>query len=594
MGLNIAGIVINNNYDYNIKNLADDLSWKITSISEITYDEAFTSNIPKEEFRVYFSKKGVIVFSDFNIIEENNHSPSANSLCFAYGETAMHFYYDYRDLNGANRVFYEAERETIMNIGGALPLELNNSPAETITLDLVSSLLGESVYDIDFASKAYSFKRVSSNPLNQYISWVKLNKRTCVDLTKFQLKSIPQEIFNFHWLEELILGFYYEQHDLPKIKACILKDIPNDISNLSRLKKLSLSGDIFGKTKPKINEFSNLKHLKNLESLALNSTNVKDLDFLISLPKLKNLQLSGIAASDFSPIETLKNLEVLYIGDNNLNEIEFLNETTTLKKINLSTNDIRSLKPLSKNKNLKEICFCKNGDHLTSDLKFLPSLNEICISGVVKFENIQDNILLSELSLEKISKTQISKLTKFKNLKTLNIDDYDNDILELPSVKSLESITIHGNFSSIIGIDNSPNLVEFYSRSSNLNEIEFPSKSKIRKLSLMHAKIVSLNKIKELEYLEELDLTNTFVESLETISNLQRLKKLSIKGSNVKSLKEIINLLTNDFQLELTHTNSPMLAKLGIKPRLFPSKLPHELIEKFNEKGIQGVVEYYT
>ena len=62
MGFNIAGLVINQNYDKDIKKLSTDLKWGIEIIDEITFEEASSNWTPDGEFRLYFSDKSTMIF----------------------------------------------------------------------------------------------------------------------------------------------------------------------------------------------------------------------------------------------------------------------------------------------------------------------------------------------------------------------------------------------------------------------------------------------------------------------------------------------------------------------------------------------------
>ena len=591
MGLNISGLVIANNYNNNLDELAKDLSWTITKPKEISYDDVLSSRIPKDEYRVYFSDKGTLILSCNDLIEEDNRAASADSMNFIYSETAMHFLFDFQKLDGSRRVLYDAEREIKTDQGKKLPLEQGFEYTEEIIDSLFDSFIGHSILDGDYEAKCYAFKRKSFDPLQQHLNYIKINKVKSLDLHKFQLKTFPEEILKFDWLEELYFGFYYNNQNVSRIKACELKSIPEEISNLKNLKRLSLSGDVFGKTKPTIKDFSPLRHLTNLELLALNKTSLKDLDFLSNLTSLKHLQIEGTTVSDYNNIKLLENLNVLYLGDNDLIELNFLEGTTQIKNINLSGNNIKSLKPLTDNLELGKICFCNNGDHLKSELKSLPSLNEICVSGGIAFKDIEDNINLERIELEDITQSDINKLSSFKKLERLDID-YLEDELKLPELSNIKKLSVGGNVKSISGFENCPKLDEFTSYSRKLNHLPFPDNHNLKDVVVVNSNLKDLNEIGKLNRLEKLNIIKTKISSLKPLEGMLQLKKLSIQGSKVSSLEPILDLLHNKFNLELTHSPPPSWAPTRTMPPM-PSELPEELISRFNEDGIQGVLDYY-
>ena len=160
MGFNIAGLVINQNYDKDINKLSKDLKWGIEIVEEITFEEASSNWTPEGEFQLYFSDKATMIFFPHDWVAEQYRSKTADTLNFAYSETAMAFQVDLFKNGKLVRSIFEHEGDRKMQIGERLELENGNDTADGLTFALIDELLGEKFGAIDLGEKSFKCRKI--------------------------------------------------------------------------------------------------------------------------------------------------------------------------------------------------------------------------------------------------------------------------------------------------------------------------------------------------------------------------------------------------------------------------------------------------
>ena len=202
-----------------------------------------------------------------------------------------------------------------------------------------------------------------------------------------------------------------------------------------------------------------IKNLRNLEVLTVNNNYIKDIRFLESLNKLKEVSFNVTRGFDFfslennyltdiNPLRNLINLQSLKIvtASNDLNPIS---ELLNLKKLNLTLLKESSLTSLSDLHNLNELSIALN-DNSQFDLNFLNSLNNIKYLKInYRKLNIQTLPSLKKLTILDLSKQKLNNITtieKFDNLEELDLSNNAiYDIIPLARIKSLKKIIIYQN-----------------------------------------------------------------------------------------------------------------------------------------------------
>jgi hypothetical protein len=156
MGFNIAGLVINNNYDHDLKALSDDLNLNLTVKEEITFETASQNWKQGPDFNVYFGKFGTLIFFAHDLCMNGYQSRAHESMCFAYSATAMTFFVTYWDpINNLSKSIMESEGDRMRNDGDVLPLEAENPTADGLIFAMIDKIMEENWHGIDFGEKAY-------------------------------------------------------------------------------------------------------------------------------------------------------------------------------------------------------------------------------------------------------------------------------------------------------------------------------------------------------------------------------------------------------------------------------------------------------
>jgi len=413
--------------------------------------------------------------------------------------------------------------------------------------------------------------------LEEYILEVKSKRLTRVDLIKYKLEEIPSELFNFDWIEELLLGGFLDYHKYEFVNGgpCKLTSLPERLTQLKKLAVISLCGGWLGSPKCEISDFALLGQIKSLKEIYLNATKVHDVEFLTQLPELKKLQISHTEIVDYSPISNLRSLISITVGDNNLESIDFLGETSNLEAISLTTNNLSSLKPIALNKNLKRICVCNNDSINLNELKVNHlNLEHLCIGGKQTLEIVLPLKQLKEIKLTGMTNQSIEKLRHHTQLKECIFSELNDREVNVSSLVSTEEMELYGSFSEISGLENLVKLKNLLISSDNLESFVIPSQ--LKNLVISECNLDDLGKIGNLNQLEKFTLSTTKIESLEPLSNATNLKELDIQFNPIKSLKPIVNLIANGLEVDFTHT-----------------EVPFEVLELYEEEKFQELVEYY-
>jgi len=159
MGFNIAGLVIDNNFEQNIEALADALNWELKVENQISFEEA-SANWIAEEVNVYFGPRGTFVFFPHEWAMNKYHVNGYDSLCFAYSDMSTAFLVSHLDKEGNYRSFIEMEGKRNLEEGIELELESTHKEASALIMALIDETLGESWQSIDFEAKCLQCNRV--------------------------------------------------------------------------------------------------------------------------------------------------------------------------------------------------------------------------------------------------------------------------------------------------------------------------------------------------------------------------------------------------------------------------------------------------
>ena len=299
----------------------------------------------------------------------------------------------------------------------------------------------------------------------------------------YRLNDIPI-IFKNNFTEIILAGanikeFPKEFTLLDNLKILNLNDnlidyIPESIRLLINLKELYLINN-------NITIFpSELNQLINLEIIRLSYNNIKSID--INLPKLRELCLTGNQLEEITSLNLCKKLEKIYMSENNIKNLQDLHSLNKIKYFRISFNPIKydlilNLLSSSQLKNIIEIkiSHCQLDTTKLTDIK-LPKYIEIKYGSTLSksnrkyFDPIQFTNVKS-LSSD-INTIKFEIYTKIAQVLTKSIL-HNNDIIsfiiklnllkldfEIEPIKKDESINIIKSKINQIVNSNKKNIVE--------------------------------------------------------------------------------------------------------------------------------------
>ena len=323
------------------------------------------------------------------------------------------------------------------------------------------------------------------------------------------LKNFPLKILECIWLEKLILNDLEYSH-IDNIN--IFPEIPNNFSVLENLIELKLDRlpivDIsflssmawltaLSLRDVKLQDFSILSNLTNLEYLDLYLTSIEDISFVKKLIKLKSIDLTGAKLSDFSSLTDLGDIEYLDCSSTNLVSLFFLSKLVKLKHLRVSHTKIESLEGI-------EHCVAMETLNISytkiNDIKILSCLPNIKIlyandCKITDLNPVKELEQLNDISMNNSSISDITPLYNLKNLTTLNIG--------YTSVSDLSAV----------------------SKLFNLTELRV-GKTLIKDISPLAS----------LEKLAIIDCSETEITNIEVFKNLRNIEAVNLSGTNVQSL----------------------------------------------------------
>ena len=316
-----------------------------------------------------------------------------------------------------------------------------------------------------------------------------------------------------------------------------------------------------------INDYSPLMNLTSLETLGIQSTQLKSIDFIRQMPGLTSLSIEDTQISDLSALESCPGMTYLSLIDNyEIEDYSTVSQLTQLTDLTLEMNYGQTLPSLAGLGQLKRLTVKYAGD----------------------LSPLRDAATVTSLSLESCSGWELDAITAMQDLNTLIIKDFSSyvdsvaPLTQLPNLTalSLEDTSIFGNVEELFGI---PSLQYLYLDDCQvgMNFDALPDNEMLQVLSLSDISILkdpTYNNGDEVPLSEHLDMFNHFpnltelylaslkLDDIAFVENLPRLQYLDITDNSVTSLKPLESL--GDFRavwcgqntiLENLPSDSPIL-----------------------------------
>lgn len=391
---------------------------------------------------------------------------------------------------------------------------------------------------------------------------------------------------------------------LTKLTKLSCRNSPQELLSIIdplQLTELEIDNDLFLQGIENIEAFSNVEHLR------LESVHAKDLSPLLKLEHLTTLELIDCErVEDFSALYQMPQLESLTVDSNKLRDISFVSNmpnlkelsiqnslvikldaladcADTLQKLDLSSNykvADRNYTVVSQLTNLTQLTLTASYDHedppFLPQLANMPKLTQLSIQGYDDFSPIADAPLLEKVTLTRCYANDYSALESLPHLMSLCLNDIsimENTLETVGKLTSLEQLYLDDDFiwGDCNTLLNLPNLKEYSMKDCttgfDVNNIQLNENLKILYLSHITTKALVDGKwdyqsnnennfyladyadifqhypnleelylaentlsdvtfAKELKHLKVFDITDNYVTDLSPLSELAELKSI--------------------------------------------------------------------
>lgn len=172
MSFNIAGIVINKNFENNNREeLYNFYNNSINFEKEIDFKTASENHKEEGIIDVYFSEKGTLIFTNSDYCLDGYIHPNTNILTFVLSETSMSFSFFYSENQKFVRSKMEVNGTVLSKNGKKLQIENETNDISEVIWKQIEVILGKPFFDIKPEEKAYRFseRNFSVSPEEQKI-----------------------------------------------------------------------------------------------------------------------------------------------------------------------------------------------------------------------------------------------------------------------------------------------------------------------------------------------------------------------------------------------------------------------------------------
>jgi small GTP-binding protein len=223
-----------------------------------------------------------------------------------------------------------------------------------------------------------------------------------LDITLYEEKFISLDEFD-DFVEESMFS-RDSLGEIISLKLSLQEIDFKDLDQFDKLAQLSIENSI-------VTNLQEIRHLKLLKALSFYMVQTDDLDYLSNSNNLEYLLLvsSNVKTLDF--LNSLTKLRVLNVGGNDLYEIAAIKYVNNLVNLLLWDNYIKDIEPIRELRHLEEVDLRNNFINDISALSFLPNLSTIAVN-----ENNISDIPVKVLSGKVILR---AAQTKSKNSITL-------------------------------------------------------------------------------------------------------------------------------------------------------------------------------
>lgn len=167
MGFNIAGIVVNENYENRVEKLQVELGLNLAFVEEITVEEASRNWKDEGIFDVCFLGNATVIFMSHADYLESYYMSHNNVFAFAVSEVSDTYSFNYSESGVQKRFYMAMEGEVAQDEGVPLPSEKGTEHPVDIVWKTMNSMIGKPFSDTDMSAKAYRYRLSGVKPVER-------------------------------------------------------------------------------------------------------------------------------------------------------------------------------------------------------------------------------------------------------------------------------------------------------------------------------------------------------------------------------------------------------------------------------------------
>jgi Leucine-rich repeat (LRR) protein len=353
----------------------------------------------------------------------------------------------------------------------------------------------------------------------------------------------------------------YDWQEIFKKEIGVVIDTVNFrmLREIINLDELDVSGNRY------IETLEPLSRMYNLSYLDVSGTNIQDIVPLRNLTKLQTLNLSDTDISSLEPLKYSTDLRALLASNTRISDLSILTNFSKLEKLVINGAPVYQLASL---RGLKELRCANTAITSLVDLANLTSLEYLdCSSTNVKdLSSLQNLQNLERLSIEYTPVSDLTPLAQLKQLRILRMNNTPvNSLRPLDNLSQLERIycddtPITRDEASRFMMANEQALVIFESKQlqSWWDGLDAYWKEIFSEYvntdSLTQETLAAIANLTEIDISERLEIT-----TLEPLRQLQNLKELNCANTSVSSLEPLTNLI----DLQILDASATLIDSLG-------------------------------
>jgi len=299
-----------------------------------------------------------------------------------------------------------------------------------------------------------------------------------------------------------------------------------------------------------------LANISNLKILDISNTPVDSLQACYEMKLLEDLKMRNTLVTDLSPIQQLNSLSYLDISNNQqIKSLEALSGLQKLKVLYCNNTMINDLSPLAGLSNL-ETLYCENAEITSLDgLQHIPNLKKVyCDNSLlgrqkaIEFMKAHPQILVVyETKQLKMWWDELPVVWKNIFRKMVELDSIPTKE-QLHELTTLTDIDISGeqDIKSLLPLEKLKSLQKLNASSTAIQSLDGIAEAReMRSLNIAHTAVQHLYAMENLNLMENLSLAGTSVRDLYPLKGLVNLKTLNIdstQANNLAPLEELHNL----------------------------------------------------